>query len=142
MEVCTSAFPVLFRSLILVLGQKLYLEFDPVIASTFDCKQLWTSNVMYVNPPTQGNCIITQLQVSTTIPELSPDAATKIWEDTVNRISDLVHSQATFEKLGGILAIGPYMRAFVPCLFVLTFNRPSLGCKGGWHHRLLPVSIL
>ncbi|KAK7686283.1 hypothetical protein QCA50_010507 [Cerrena zonata] len=47
-----------------------------------------------------------QRYVSTTIPELSPDAAAKIWEDTINRkLSDLVHSQATFEKLGGIVAI-------------------------------------
>lgn len=45
-------------------------------------------------------------QISNTVPELSSDAASKLWEEIINKIFDLVHSQTTAEKLGGILAIG------------------------------------
>lgn len=62
---------------------------------------------------------------------MSPDAAAKIWEDTINRkLSDLVHSQANFEKLGGILAIGKYM-SIVSIGFLISLRyRPSFGCEG------------
>ncbi len=50
------------------------------------------------------------LQVSNTVPEMVSDAAAKQWDDNINRrLFDLVHSQATHEKLGGILAIGELM---------------------------------
>ena len=46
-------------------------------------------------------------QVSNTVPAMASDAATKLWDDTINRrLFDLVHSQTNVEKLGGILAIG------------------------------------
>ena len=41
------------------------------------------------------------------MPDMASDAAAKQWDDNINRrLFDLVHSQATYEKLGGILAIG------------------------------------
>ncbi|KAI0793741.1 atypical/PIKK/FRAP protein kinase [Fomes fomentarius] len=46
-----------------------------------------------------------QHYISNTIPELSSDIAAKLWEEIINKIFDLVHSQSTVEKLGGILAI-------------------------------------
>ncbi|KAI0718027.1 atypical/PIKK/FRAP protein kinase [Cerioporus squamosus] len=46
-----------------------------------------------------------QHYISTTIPELSSDTATKLWQEINNKIFNLVHSQATAERLGGILAI-------------------------------------
>ena len=46
-------------------------------------------------------------QVSNAVPEMASDAAAKQWDETINRrLFDLVHSQANYEKLGGILAIG------------------------------------
>lgn len=47
--------------------------------------------------------------MSNTVPAMASDAATKLWDDTINRrLFDLVHSQTNVEKLGGILAIGAY----------------------------------
>ncbi|OCH96265.1 FAT-domain-containing protein [Obba rivulosa] len=47
-----------------------------------------------------------QRYVSNTVPEMSPDAAAKLWENTITpRLFDLIHSQSNVEKLGGILAI-------------------------------------
>ncbi|KDQ61375.1 hypothetical protein JAAARDRAFT_66505 [Jaapia argillacea MUCL 33604] len=44
--------------------------------------------------------------VSTSVSELSSEAAGKLWEDTINRrLFDLVHSPNSWEKLGGIMAI-------------------------------------
>lgn len=41
--------------------------------------------------------------------ETTSDAAAKQWDDNINRrLFDLVHSQANYEKLGGILAIGEF----------------------------------
>ncbi|EJF64386.1 atypical/PIKK/FRAP protein kinase [Dichomitus squalens LYAD-421 SS1] len=51
-----------------------------------------------------------QRYISSTIPELSSDAAAKLWEETINKISHLVHSQTLNEKLGGILAIDHLLR--------------------------------
>lgn len=68
-------------------------------------------------PKRQCACIVTQLQL-TTISEIGPG-----WEDTINRILDLVHCQAIFEKLEGILDITRFL--------ILTVNRLPLGCKGG-----------
>ncbi len=46
-------------------------------------------------------------QVATKVVEMSSDAATKLWEDSINqRLFDLVHSPHSHDKLGGILAIG------------------------------------
>lgn len=45
-------------------------------------------------------------QVSNTVPDLSSDFAARLWDDTVSRLSELVHSQTNVEKLGGVLAIG------------------------------------
>ena len=45
-------------------------------------------------------------KASNTIPELSSDAVAKLWEELINKIFELVHSQSPAEKLGGILAIG------------------------------------
>jgi FKBP12-rapamycin complex-associated protein len=47
------------------------------------------------------------VQVATTVAEMSSDAAAKLWDDTINRqLFDLIHSPSTVEKLGGLLAIG------------------------------------
>ncbi|KAH9066494.1 atypical/PIKK/FRAP protein kinase [Lactarius vividus] len=44
--------------------------------------------------------------VATKVVEMSSDAATKLWEDSINqRLFDLVHSPHSHDKLGGILAI-------------------------------------
>lgn len=51
-------------------------------------------------------------QISNTIPELSSDTAAKLWEEIINKIFDLVHSQTASEKLGGILAIGACMTTY------------------------------
>jgi serine/threonine-protein kinase mTOR len=46
-------------------------------------------------------------KVSNTISDMVFDATTKQWEDDINRrLSDLMHSQANYEKMGGIIAIG------------------------------------
>jgi hypothetical protein len=38
---------------------------------------------------------------------MTSDAAAKQWDDNIKRrLFDLVHSQANYEKLGGIMAIG------------------------------------
>jgi hypothetical protein len=51
------------------------------------------------------------VQVATTVAEMSSDAAAKLWDDTINRrLFDLIHSQNTVEKLGGLLAIGWWHR--------------------------------
>lgn len=47
-------------------------------------------------------------KVSNTVPDLPSDLATKVWDDTVFRLSELVHSRTNVEKLGGVLAIGVY----------------------------------
>ncbi|KAI0091642.1 phosphatidylinositol 3-kinase [Irpex rosettiformis] len=53
-----------------------------------------------------------QQYVSNTVPEVASDAAAKQWDDNINRrLFDLVHSQATYEKLGGILAIDYLLNA-------------------------------
>jgi FKBP12-rapamycin complex-associated protein len=45
--------------------------------------------------------------VSTSVLEMSSDAAAKLWDNTINReIFDLIHSPNTNDKLGGLLAIG------------------------------------
>ncbi|EKM51709.1 uncharacterized protein PHACADRAFT_262011 [Phanerochaete carnosa HHB-10118-sp] len=46
-----------------------------------------------------------QRYVSGTVPDLSSDLAAKLWDETVSRLSELVHSQTNVEKLGGVLAI-------------------------------------
>ncbi|KAI0832116.1 FAT-domain-containing protein [Trametes gibbosa] len=51
-----------------------------------------------------------QRYISNTVPELSSDAAAKLWEEIINKIFDLVHSQTTADKLGGILAIDHLLR--------------------------------
>ncbi|KAH9072320.1 atypical/PIKK/FRAP protein kinase [Lactarius deliciosus] len=44
--------------------------------------------------------------VATKVVEMSSDAATKLWEDSINqRLFDLVHSSHSHDNLGGILAI-------------------------------------
>ncbi|KAN0137000.1 atypical/PIKK/FRAP protein kinase [Lactarius tabidus] len=44
--------------------------------------------------------------VASKVIEMSSDAATKLWEDSINqRLFDLVHSPHSHDKLGGILAI-------------------------------------
>ncbi|KAI1796782.1 atypical/PIKK/FRAP protein kinase [Ganoderma leucocontextum] len=58
----------------------------------------------------QQSAIELQRYISNTIPELSSDAATKLWEETINKISGLIHSQTNIEKLGGILAIDHLLR--------------------------------
>ncbi|RDX49678.1 atypical/PIKK/FRAP protein kinase [Lentinus brumalis] len=49
--------------------------------------------------------------ISITMPELSFDTATKLWAEIINKVSHLVHSQTTAEKLGGILAIDHLLKA-------------------------------
>ncbi|KAI0330947.1 FAT-domain-containing protein [Cubamyces sp. BRFM 1775] len=51
-----------------------------------------------------------QRYISNTIPELPSDSAAKLWDQIINKIFDLVHSQTTAEKLGGILAIDHLLR--------------------------------
>ena len=47
------------------------------------------------------------LKVSGILPDLSPDAAARLWQDVfVPELSKLIHSQSNAEKLGGLLAIG------------------------------------
>ncbi|KAF4593864.1 phosphatidylinositol kinase- protein kinase tor1 [Pleurotus pulmonarius] len=44
--------------------------------------------------------------VVTKVSEMTPDAAAKIWDDTINRnLFDLMHSQSNTERFGGLLAI-------------------------------------
>ncbi|TDL23875.1 atypical/PIKK/FRAP protein kinase [Rickenella mellea] len=43
--------------------------------------------------------------VQNTVPEMSSDAAAKLWEDNIRKLFELVHSQITVEKMGGIIAI-------------------------------------
>ncbi|KAK0489036.1 phosphatidylinositol 3-kinase [Armillaria novae-zelandiae] len=44
--------------------------------------------------------------VATTVAEMTPDTATKLWDDNINRrLFDLMHSQSTTENFGGLLAI-------------------------------------
>ncbi|KAK0217827.1 phosphatidylinositol 3-kinase [Armillaria fumosa] len=44
--------------------------------------------------------------VATTVAEMTPDAAVKLWDDNINRrLFDLMHSQSTTENFGGLLAI-------------------------------------
>lgn len=45
-------------------------------------------------------------KVSNTVPDLSSELAARFWDETVTRLSELVHSQTNVEKLGGVLAIG------------------------------------
>lgn len=46
-------------------------------------------------------------QVTTTVAEMSSDAAAKLWDDNINRrLFELMHSQNTSDKFGGLLAIG------------------------------------
>ncbi|PSR71034.1 hypothetical protein PHLCEN_2v13082 [Hermanssonia centrifuga] len=53
-----------------------------------------------------------QRYVSNTVPDMSSDAAAKLWDDTINRrLFDLVHSQTNYDKLGGILAIDYLLNA-------------------------------
>ncbi|KAH8093828.1 FAT-domain-containing protein [Cristinia sonorae] len=53
-----------------------------------------------------------QRYVVEVVPEMSSDAAAKIWDDTINRkLFDLVHSMNTTEKLGGITAIDHLLNA-------------------------------
>ncbi|KAH7926057.1 FAT-domain-containing protein [Leucogyrophana mollusca] len=50
----------------------------------------------------------TELQryVFTTVAEIPPDAAAKLWDDDINkRLFDLMHSQSNVDRLGGLLAI-------------------------------------
>ena len=47
-------------------------------------------------------------KVSNTVPDLSSDLAARLWDETVTRLSELVHSQTNVEKLGGVLAIGAH----------------------------------
>ncbi|THH30677.1 hypothetical protein EUX98_g3507 [Antrodiella citrinella] len=52
------------------------------------------------------------MKVIEVVPEMSSDAAAKIWDDTINRkLFDLVHSQTNVEKLGGITAIDHLLNA-------------------------------
>jgi hypothetical protein len=55
---------------------------------------------------------LTILQVATAVSEMSSDAAAKLWDDNINRrLFDLMHSQNSVDKLGGLSAIG--MRWYV-----------------------------
>ena len=59
--------------------------------------------------------LIHSAQVNEVVPEMSSDAAAKIWDDTINRkVFDLVHSQNNVEKLGGITAIGASAYCLIP----------------------------
>ena len=47
------------------------------------------------------------VQVSMSIVEMSSDAASKLWDDNINRLLfELTHSQNIVEAFGGLLAIG------------------------------------
>ncbi|KAF9047130.1 phosphatidylinositol 3-kinase [Hymenopellis radicata] len=59
------------------------------------------------NPETRLDAAIKlRRYVSTTVAEMTPDAATKLWDDSINRrLFDLMHSQNTTDNFGGLLAI-------------------------------------
>jgi FKBP12-rapamycin complex-associated protein len=44
-------------------------------------------------------------QVATTVAEMSPDVAGKVWDNVNQAIFDLMHSQHNERKLGGLLAM-------------------------------------
>jgi hypothetical protein len=47
------------------------------------------------------------MQVSTSVAEMTSDAAAKLWDNTINRgIFELIHSANPNDQLGGLLAIG------------------------------------
>ena len=54
-------------------------------------------------------------KVSNTVPDLSSELAARFWDETVTRLSELVHSQTNVEKLGGVLAIGACPSALHAC---------------------------
>ncbi|KAI0653554.1 armadillo-type protein [Cubamyces menziesii] len=51
-----------------------------------------------------------QRYIFNTLPELPSDSAAKLWDQIINEIFDLVHSQTTADKLGGILVIDSLLR--------------------------------
>lgn len=75
-------------------------------------------------------------QVSNAVPDMSSDVAAKLWEETVSKLSELVHSQTNVEKLGGILAIGAYVVLSQLVLRAEQWGhaRPSPGRRDGRQH--------
>ena len=50
---------------------------------------------------------LTTLQVTVAIADMNSDASAKLWDEHINRrLFDLIHSNNSTDKLGGILAIG------------------------------------
>jgi hypothetical protein len=59
---------------------------------------------------------LTILQVATAVSEMSSDAAAKLWDDNINRrLFDLMHSQNSVDKLGGLSAIGMQIKLCIKC---------------------------
>lgn len=66
------------------------------------------------------------VQVATTVAEMTPDAAAKLWDDNINRrLFDLMHSQNTTENFGGLLAIGASLAIIVLATRTNTVIRSS-----------------
>lgn len=91
-------------------------------------RMLWTRSRMF---PADA------FQVSNAVPDMSSDVAAKLWEETVNKLSELVHSQTNVEKLGGILAIGARAMLFYLVLRAERRgrSRSSTGRRNGRQHR-------
>ena len=58
-------------------------------------------------PELRGACRTKTSQVTAAIADMNSDSSTKLWDEHINRrLFDLIHSNNSTDKLGGILAIG------------------------------------
>lgn len=58
------------------------------------------------------------------IAEMSSDAASKLWDDNINRrLFELTHSQNVVEAFGGLLAIGAAIQALAEIQNLRSFDR-------------------
>jgi hypothetical protein len=78
--------------------------------------------------PTWSTCRWYVTQVATQAREMSSEHFTRFMNDLTNKhIFELVNSQVVHEKIGGIMAIGPYQPQFTPSSSLTTVNN-NLTC--------------